>query len=376
MNAIILAGGHGSRMIADKKYTHKPLLPILGLPNIERTVLLLNDFGIKDVVIIAGNYADQYTFLQKKYGCTIVSDPNISLSTLYGIYSVVDIIGDTFIIEGDVVLAENIFISKPYSYYYVMKYLNPESDSWKAILDSEGRINSFKIGCFSEPCIFGVSFWSKSDAEIFKKIIVDISTSEHLINSKNFWDDYFIDYLDQISIYTLEIPNYVATEMNNATEYNIAIEMCQKYYLNPNQYFIHWHNSKNEYTYMIDTSKSLGYTKKLLEDYSYKHPDEDLSLSIPSQFEDNEYPYIIEKGEKSIGFIDLAMDRDFFLLRRIYLDTSYRRQLLGTQILKNIITFSKLINKELRVNVYDEETANFYKRLGFVKNYINYALRR
>ena len=228
MNAIILAGGHGSRMIADKKYTHKPLLPILGLPNIERTVLLLNDFGIKDVVIIAGNYADQYTFLQKKYGCTIVSDPNISLSTLYGIYSVVDIIGDTFIIEGDVVLAENIFISKPYSYYYVMKYLNPESDSWKAILDSEGRINSFKIGCFSEPCIFGVSFWSKSDAEIFKKIIVDISTSEHLINSKNFWDDYFIDYLDQISIYTLEIPNYVATEMNNATEYNIAIEMCQK----------------------------------------------------------------------------------------------------------------------------------------------------
>ena len=349
MNAIILAGGHGSRMIADKKYTHKPLLPILGLPNIERTVLLLNDFGIKDVVIIAGNYADQYTFLQKKYGCTIVSDPNISLSTLYGIYSVVDIIGDTFIIEGDVVLAENIFISKPYSYYYVMKYLNPESDSWKAILDSEGRINSFKIGCFSEPCIFGVSFWSKSDAEIFKKIIVDISTSEHLINSKNFWDDYFIDYLDQISIYTLEIPNYVATEMNNATEYNIAIEMCQK---------------------------SLGYTKKLLEDYSYKHPDEDLSLSIPSQFEDNEYPYIIKKGEKSIGFIDLAMDRDFFLLRRIYLDTSYRRQLLGTQILKNIITFSKLINKELRVNVYDEETANFYKRLGFVKNYINYALRR
>ena len=136
-----------------KNNTHKPLLPILGLPNIERTILILNDFGINDIVIIAGIYADQYTFLQEKYGCTIVSDPNCSVSTLYGIYSIVNIIGDTFIIEGDVVLAENIFINKPYSYYYVMKYLNPEVDAWKPILDKNGRIISFEIGCFSEPCI-------------------------------------------------------------------------------------------------------------------------------------------------------------------------------------------------------------------------------
>lgn len=74
MNAIILAAGHSSRMIEEKQYTHKPLLPILGLPNIERTILILNDFGINDIVIIAGIYADQYTFLQEKYGCTIVSD--------------------------------------------------------------------------------------------------------------------------------------------------------------------------------------------------------------------------------------------------------------------------------------------------------------
>lgn len=173
-------------MIEEKQYTHKPLLPILGLPNIERTILILNDFGINDIVIIAGIYADQYTFLQEKYGCTIVSDPNCSVSTLYGIYSIVNIIDDTFIIEGDVVLAENIFINKPYSYYYVMKYLNPEFDAWKPILDKNGRIISFEIGCFSEPCIFGVSFWSKSDAEIFKKIIADISTPENLSNSENF----------------------------------------------------------------------------------------------------------------------------------------------------------------------------------------------
>lgn len=376
LNAIILAGGYGSRMIAEKQYIHKPLLPILGLPNIERTILMLNDFGIKEIFIIAGIYADQYTFLHEKYGCTIVSDPNCSVSTLYGIYSVINNIGNTFIIEGDVVLAENIFTNKSYSYYYVMKYLSPETDAWKPVLDSEGRVKSFEIGNFSEPCIFGVSFWSKSDAEIFKQIITDISTPENLLNSNNFWDDYFIDFLDLIKIYTLEISNYAATEMNNTTEYSMAIAMCQKYYSNPNQYFINLHQSRKQYTYVLDISQALNYTKKLLEDYSYKHPDEGLNLSIPSHFEDNEHPYVIRMGDATIGFIDLAMEKQFFLLRRIYIDVPYRRELLGTQILKNIITFSKLINKELRVNVYDDETVYFYKRLGFEKNYTNYTIRR
>ena len=371
-----MAAGHSSRMIEEKQYTHKPLLPILGLPNIERTILILNDFGINDIVIIAGIYADQYTFLQEKYGCTIVSDPNCSVSTLYGIYSIVNIIGDTFIIEGDGVLAENIFINKPYSYYYVMKYLNPEFDAWKPILDKNGRIISFEIGCFSEPCIFGVSFWSKSDAEIFKKIIADISTPENLSNSENFWDDYFNDFLDEIQIHTLEIPNYVASEMNNVIEYEMAITICQKYYSNPKQYFINWHNNKNEYSYIMNTSQALSYTQKLLEEYIYKHPDENFSLTIPSYFENNEYPYIIKKEKKSIGFIDIAIEKKFFLLRRIYLDKPYRRQRLGTQILENIITFSKLTNKELRVNVYDEEAEKFYKRLGFRKNFTNYVIRR
>ena len=113
-----------------------------------------------------------------------------------------------------------------------------------------------------------------------------------------------------------------------------------------------------------------------MEEYIYKHPDENFSLTIPSYFENNEYPYIIKKEKKSIGFIDIAIEKNFFLLRRIYLDKPYRRQRLGTQILENIITFSKLTNKELRVNVYDEEAEKFYKRLGFRKNFTNYVIRR
>ena len=61
----------------------------------------------------------------------------------------------------------------------------------------------------------------------------------------------------------------------------------------------------------MNTSQSLSYTKKLLEEYIYKHPDENFSLTIPSYFENNEYPYIIKKEKKIIGFIDIAIEKIF-----------------------------------------------------------------
>lgn len=375
MNAIILAGGHGSRMIASKQFIHKPLLPIQGIPNVERTVMMLNDYGINDITIISGIYADQYTFLNENYNCTIIEDPTVSLSTLYAIYSVSDKIGDTFIIEGDVVLAENVFVYKPYSYYYVMKYPNCEPDAWKPITNNKGRINSFEIGCFKEPCVFGISFWSINDAEYLKDFVKRISTPENLANSNKFWDDYLLDVLDCLSIFTYEITCDSATEMNNIHEYNLAKDLCYQYYLNPNRYFLNLHDYKNNFFFYINKSQAIFYTKKLWEDYNYKHSNNIQNLDAHIEFGNNEYPYIIKVKKKNIGFIDLVIEDKYLFLRRLYIDESCRHQLFGTKLVKKLIIFSKLINKELRVNVYDEYAARFYKRLGFKQNFVNYVLR-
>jgi len=77
-----------------------------------------------------------------------------------------------------------------------------------------------------------------------------------------------------------------------------------------------------------------------------------------------------------IGFIDLVVETQYLCLRRIYIDEIYRNQSMGTEVMRKIILFSKLINRELRVNVYDEHAARFYKRLGFRHNFVNYILRR
>ena len=374
MNAIILAGGHASRMIASKQLIHKPLLPIQGVPNIERTILMLRDFGITNVIIIAGIYATQYYYLHKKYNCTIVSNPSTSISTLYGIYSVIDKIEDTFIIEGDVVLAENVFISKSYSYYYVMKYLKCENDAWKPITDVEGRIVNFEIGCFSEPCIFGISFWSKKDTAYIKNYIRTICTKENLENNQKFWDDYFIDILKDVSIFTYEISSDSATEMNTATEYDYALQLCTDYYSTPKRYLLNLHDSENKFTFLLNEDAAIFYTKKLWLDYNYKHPDNIQNMDTPIEFNSNEYPFIINMDGKEIAFVDLIFEKHYILLRRIYVDKPYRNHSLGTLIMKKIITLSKLVNKELRVNVYDDEAARFYRRLGFKCNFVNYFL--
>ena len=375
MNAIILAAGHGSRMITSKQFIHKPLLPIQGMPNIERTILMLNDFGIEEIFIIAGTYADQYMYLQKKYNCIIIADIHCSISTLYGMYYVKDKINDTFIIEGDVVLAENVFRYETYSYYYVMKYKNPEKDSWKPIIDTSGKIISFDIGYFKSPCIFGISFWSKHDAKQIQNYLNQICTLKNLNDSSKFWDDYLIDYLNLLSIYTYEISPDSAIEMNDIHEYVSAEELCQNYYLHPDRYFLNINDNKNHFSFSIDEKLAIEYTQKLLEDYNIKHPDDIQQTNIPLKFANNEFSYIVGYEKNIIGFFDLVFEEKYLLLRRIYIDKKYRNCSFGSNLLKKSIVFSKLIDKELRVNVYDECAARFYKRLGFKLNFINYAFR-
>lgn len=52
MNAIILAAGNSNRMKQDGYSIPKPLLPIFGIPNIERTVILLQEFGVNEITVL------------------------------------------------------------------------------------------------------------------------------------------------------------------------------------------------------------------------------------------------------------------------------------------------------------------------------------
>ena len=72
MNAIILAAGLGSRFKEITQTTHKALLDIHGIPNLERTLTFLRQANIDNIVIVTGYLNEQFNYLQEKYSCTLI----------------------------------------------------------------------------------------------------------------------------------------------------------------------------------------------------------------------------------------------------------------------------------------------------------------
>ena len=59
MKAIIVAGGHGSRLYPMTKFTHKTLLPLCGRPIIDYILSTIRHAEITDITIIGNKFIDK-----------------------------------------------------------------------------------------------------------------------------------------------------------------------------------------------------------------------------------------------------------------------------------------------------------------------------
>ena len=59
MKAIIVAGGHGSRLYPMTQFTHKTLLPLCGRPIIDYVLSTIRHAGIDDITIIGNKFIDK-----------------------------------------------------------------------------------------------------------------------------------------------------------------------------------------------------------------------------------------------------------------------------------------------------------------------------
>ena len=74
MQALILAGGAGTRLKPITDYVPKPLIPIKNIPIIEWQIKQLKKYGIKDIIICTGYKTDQiqnYLEHMRNFGCKI-----------------------------------------------------------------------------------------------------------------------------------------------------------------------------------------------------------------------------------------------------------------------------------------------------------------
>lgn len=226
MNAIILAAGLGSRFNELTKENHKALLPIDGIPNIERTIRYLQEADITDITVITGHMASLFDYLKAKYGVTLIyNDKYKEYNNVYSFSKAVDKFGDTFMIDADVVLLQNVFLMKPdTSLYYVLQRPKSDDKEWCPRVEN-GKVVQMDITNEYVPSMLGISYWTKEDAIIIKDRLPYYMEEEKLQNAKLFWDNLPIDCLDKIIAHTKLLDEHFVDEMDTVENYQ---RVCEK----------------------------------------------------------------------------------------------------------------------------------------------------
>ena len=376
MNAIILAAGKSSRMYESGANLPKGLLPLLSIPNIERTVLMLHMLDIYEIIIAVPAESQEFDYLHTKYSCTIIHIPSTNKNTLTTMNYLIPYIDDSFIIEGDVVCVKNIFRSFEYSTYYVMKYAYPESDEWNVITDPYDNIIGFEIGTHQSPAIFGISFWKQEDCPLLKKYIKTQMQNSNSVDRNFFWDNHINRLFKDICIKAYEISSDAACEMNTFAEYQYAINLCKKMISVPINFFedvlIRKNNAFFYIKYSENKENNLHWLKKLFAHY-HETLDADATFQYYDWYNPQELVFVIKNNtNREIAFFSFIIQRNFILFRRLFIDNCYREIGIGKEIVKYIHLFAISSKKELRVNIYDEKVAGFYEHLGATKIFSTY----
>ena len=114
MNAIILAAGMGTRLRPLTNEIPKCMVPVNGVPMVERQIQFLKEAGIDDITLVSGYKAERLDYLKEKYGVDIVFNTKYEVcNNIYSIYSAKERLSDTYVIEGDVYMNANCFLDKP-----------------------------------------------------------------------------------------------------------------------------------------------------------------------------------------------------------------------------------------------------------------------
>lgn len=376
MNAIILAAGKSSRMYKSGSSLPKGLLSVLGLPNIERTIFMLHMIDVYDIIIAVPFNSIQFDYLAEKYSCTIIHIPLENKNTLSTMNYLIEYIGDSFIVESDVVCCKNIFRIFEHSTYYVMKYDHPECDEWNVITDSDNNILNFEIGTHLTPAIFGISFWIQKDCYLLKEYLKAQLLNGYAEESNFFWDDNILELLGKICLKTYEIASNSACEMNTVSEYQYAIKLCHKMIYSTKEFFDKSYIREKSNNFQIcnsqDKEANIYWLEKL-----FAHYNEKLDLEKPDLynywFSFEETVFIVHNvNNQEVAFFSFIIEEEFILLRRLFIDASYRAMGLGKKIISYMQLYALSCNKDLRVNVYDKTAAGFYIYLGAEKIFSTY----
>lgn len=203
MNAIILAAGMGTRLRPLTNDRPKCLVEVNGVPMVERQIQFLKEKGIDDITLISGYKAEALEFLKEKYGVDIVFNYRFdTCNNINSLYIVRDRFHDTYIMEGDVYMDNNVLLSEVTQSTYFSKKKEYENE-WGLVVDESNRLVEINIGAGDGFLMSGISYWKKEDC------LKIISHMEEVYATKDYtnlyWDNMVLDIYPKLDIYVKEI---------------------------------------------------------------------------------------------------------------------------------------------------------------------------
>lgn len=204
MNAIILAAGLGTRLRPLTNEIPKCLVKVGGRPMIEQQIDFLHQIGISDICLVSGYCSEKLDYLRTKKQVDIVFNERYSTcNNIYSMWLVQERLGDTYVIEGDVYIHDNVFQTDlEQSTYFAA--VRSQLNEWA--LETDGDNNLTKIRTDSSgigPTMSGVSYWTEEDAKIIRNELNQLLLQPGY--ESLFWDNAVINTLSKLSIKVQEV---------------------------------------------------------------------------------------------------------------------------------------------------------------------------
>lgn len=219
-NAVIMAAGTSSRFAPLSFEMPKALIEVKGEILIERQIRQLQEAGIRDIYIVTGYQADKFSYLQDKYGVTLVHNPDfLTRNNNASIYAVKDILKNTYICSADNYFAENPFESEVSDCYYAAVYADGPTKEWCMDCDEDGVICDVQIGGENAWYMLGHVFWD----EAFSKRFVQILEAEYDLpqTADLLWESIYIAHLSELRMTMRKYADDVVFEFDTLDELRV-----------------------------------------------------------------------------------------------------------------------------------------------------------
>lgn len=199
MNAIILAAGMGTRLQPLTNDIPKCLVPVKGIPMIEQQIRFLKEVGVHDITLVGGYMADKLDYLKERYGVDVVMNEQYSLyNNIYSMYKVLDKLGDTYVLEGDVYFHVNRLREQLNQSTYFSPWREAYQNEWGLKVDEELNLQQVVIGNGKGYLMSGVSYWTEKDAAIIaERLTRKVKEGDF---KDLYWDHILLEVMDALAI--------------------------------------------------------------------------------------------------------------------------------------------------------------------------------